>query len=172
MTTFDTGAGEGSIRADDGGFDVFVCTASMGSPGPVSLRAGDRVSFELVRGPKGWEATGVRLLGSRRTAPGRRASPAEEERFRKGLRGAIDRQAGSRRRVDQRRARRRRNVVLTLITVALVAWVVASLSGEIRWLTGAVLFLIAVVLILMGAASPSKEHDKRAADNRRGWWGP
>ncbi|MGC7100825.1 hypothetical protein ACPZ19_39655 [Amycolatopsis lurida] len=122
-----------------------------------------------MRGPKGWEAIGVNLLGSRRTAPGRRASPGEEERFRKKLRGAIDRQAGSRRRVQQRRGRRRRIVILTLITAALVASVVVTIWSEINWLMGGGLFLCVVLLILMNAF-PRK--DARSAENERGWWGP
>ncbi|MBN6039023.1 hypothetical protein [Amycolatopsis sp. 195334CR] len=94
-------------------------------------------------------------------------SPADEERFRTGLRGAIDRQAASRRRVKQRRNRRRRIVVLALIGVALVVSVV--LTRELHWLMGAGLFLSLALLITVNG---TRVKDSRDAENKRGWWGP
>ena len=51
--------GFGFIRPDDGGKDVFVHHSSIIAEGFRTLGEGDRVSFEVVEGPKGLQAKNV-----------------------------------------------------------------------------------------------------------------
>ena len=97
------------------------------------------------------------------------ASPADEERFRTGLRGAIDRQAASRRRVKQRRNRRWRVGVLSALAVALVLSVFVAFTSGMGW--GVAVFLT-LALCIPTFASRWKGEDPRDAENKRGWWGP
>jgi cold shock protein len=58
---FNDGKGFGFI-AQDGGKDVFVHHSSIQAQGFKSLQEGDRVSFDVVAGPKGPAAANVRKL--------------------------------------------------------------------------------------------------------------
>src|SRR3954451_22960765 len=75
---FNDAKGFGFI-AQDGGKDVFVHHTAIIAEGFRSLSEGDNVEFEVVEGPKGLQASNVRTVVPRRSAPcpfRRRASPA------------------------------------------------------------------------------------------------
>jgi CspA family cold shock protein len=55
---FDTKKGYGFIE-QPGGEDVFVHYTGIVGDGFKSLRAGEEVQFEVIRGPRGPQATGV-----------------------------------------------------------------------------------------------------------------
>ncbi|MCX5078634.1 cold-shock protein [Streptomyces sp. NBC_00513] len=50
------------MTADDGGKDVFVHFAEIQSNGYRTLEENQRVEFEITQGPKGPQASKVRLL--------------------------------------------------------------------------------------------------------------
>lgn len=54
--------GYGFIRRDDGGKDVFVHHSSIDMNGYKTLKEGQRVSFEVVPGSKGLQASEVRVI--------------------------------------------------------------------------------------------------------------
>jgi CspA family cold shock protein len=69
----ETGMAEGTVKwfndakgfgfiAQNGGPDVFVHFSAIQSEGFKSLVEGDRVSFEVVKGPKGPQAANVRKI--------------------------------------------------------------------------------------------------------------
>ncbi|MBI4414149.1 MAG: cold-shock protein [candidate division NC10 bacterium] len=58
---FSDSKGYGFIQ-QEGGEDVFVHHTAIQSEGFRSLAEGDKVEFEVVRGPKGFQATNVRKI--------------------------------------------------------------------------------------------------------------
>lgn len=56
---FNDQKGYGFIRPDDGGKDIFVHHTAIAMKGFRSLAEGERVSFEVEKGPKGVQATNV-----------------------------------------------------------------------------------------------------------------
>jgi CspA family cold shock protein len=58
---FSNAKGFGFIGRDDGGADVFVHYTGVLGEGYLSLNEGDAVEFEIVEGPKGSQASNVRL---------------------------------------------------------------------------------------------------------------
>ena len=56
---FNDAKGFGFIAPEDGSADVFVHYSAIASTGFRSLQEGQRVSYEVVQGPKGAQASGV-----------------------------------------------------------------------------------------------------------------
>lgn len=65
---FDEQKGYGFITQDDGE-DIYVHRNAIESEGFGTLKAGDRVEFDVVRGRKGYQASNVCKLGPRRPSP-------------------------------------------------------------------------------------------------------
>jgi CspA family cold shock protein len=59
---FNDDKGFGFITVDGGGKDVFVHFSEIATEGFRSLGEDQRVEFEIAQGPKGPQATGVRVL--------------------------------------------------------------------------------------------------------------
>ncbi len=74
---FDEKKGYGFISKDDGG-DVFVHYSAIDMPGFKTLREGQSVEFEVVQGPKGEQASKVKVLdaGSSRRSERRTSKKA------------------------------------------------------------------------------------------------
>jgi CspA family cold shock protein len=62
---FNEQRGFGFVTPDGGGADVFVHrSAIVGSDQNTALQRGDRIEFEVVAGPKGPQASNVRVIGN------------------------------------------------------------------------------------------------------------
>lgn len=59
---FNDAKGYGFISQDDGGEDVFCHHTAIQSEGFRSLAEGQKVEFEVTRGPKGLQAANVRRI--------------------------------------------------------------------------------------------------------------
>jgi cold shock protein len=59
---FNDKKGFGFIEPDGGGEDIFVHHTSIQSDGFRTLAEGQSVQFEVVRGPKGMQATNVQKM--------------------------------------------------------------------------------------------------------------
>jgi len=58
---FDSGKGYGFITPSSGGLDVFVHASELRKSGVDKVNEGDKVSFEIKKGPKGSAATNIIL---------------------------------------------------------------------------------------------------------------
>lgn len=56
--------GYGFITPEDGSKDVFVHYSSIGGDGFKSLKEGQKVDFEITQGPKGPQASDVKIGAS------------------------------------------------------------------------------------------------------------
>ena len=59
---FNDSKGFGFIAPEDGSADVFVHYSAINSQGFRSLQEGQKVSFEVVQGPKGAQAAGLSVV--------------------------------------------------------------------------------------------------------------
>jgi CspA family cold shock protein len=57
---FNAQKGFGFIEPSDGGKDVFVHFSAIQASGFRSLQEGQQVQFDVVKGPKGWQAENVK----------------------------------------------------------------------------------------------------------------
>ena len=60
---FNESKGFGFIAPEDGGEDVFVHYSAITAKGFRTLTEGQKVTFEVVQGPKGSQASGVQVVG-------------------------------------------------------------------------------------------------------------
>ena len=59
---FNGDKGYGFIAPDDGSADVFAHFSAINSTGFRSLNEGDKVSYEVQRGPKGLQAANITVV--------------------------------------------------------------------------------------------------------------
>jgi CspA family cold shock protein len=59
---FNDAKGFGFIAPEGGGDDIFVHFSAINANGFRTLKEGEKVSFEVVEGPKGAQAAGVQVL--------------------------------------------------------------------------------------------------------------
>jgi CspA family cold shock protein len=59
---FDSAKGYGFIRLSDGGKDIFVHHSAIDMDGYKTLEDGQNVSFDVVQGNKGLQASEVRVI--------------------------------------------------------------------------------------------------------------
>ncbi|PIP79518.1 MAG: cold shock domain protein CspD [Gammaproteobacteria bacterium CG22_combo_CG10-13_8_21_14_all_40_8] len=62
---FNNAKGYGFIKPIDGGSDIFAHYSTIDMKGYRSLKAGQEVSFDLTKGPKGQHAVNIELLISK-----------------------------------------------------------------------------------------------------------
>jgi CspA family cold shock protein len=59
---FNDSKGFGFIKPDDGGDDLFAHYSAIKSKGFKTLKEQDKVSFDVVQGPKGKQASNIEVL--------------------------------------------------------------------------------------------------------------
>ncbi len=59
---FNDAKGFGFIAPEGGGDDIFVHFSAINTNGFRTLKEGEKVSFEVVEGPKGSQAAGVHVV--------------------------------------------------------------------------------------------------------------
>ena len=62
VKNFNDAKGFGFIASDDGGKDVFVHFSQIEGSGFKSLAEGQRVEFTVTEGPKGLQASSIRVV--------------------------------------------------------------------------------------------------------------
>jgi len=61
---FNNAKGYGFILSEEGGEDLFVHYSSIHMEGYKTLKAGQKVSYDLLPGPKGMHATNITTINS------------------------------------------------------------------------------------------------------------
>ena len=61
---FNDAKGFGFLTPDDGGEDLFVHFSGINMPGFKTLAEGQRVSFDVIEGPKGKQAANIQAVES------------------------------------------------------------------------------------------------------------
>jgi CspA family cold shock protein len=59
---FNDAKGFGFLTPDDGGEDLFVHFSGINMPGFKTLAEGQRVSFDVIEGPKGRQAANIQAV--------------------------------------------------------------------------------------------------------------
>ncbi|WP_444897514.1 cold shock domain-containing protein CspD [Microbulbifer sp. SSSA005] len=66
---FNNAKGYGFILADEGGEDLFAHYSAIQMEGYRTLKAGQQVTFDIIRGDKGYHAANISALTSETTSP-------------------------------------------------------------------------------------------------------
>lgn len=64
VKTFNESKGFGFITPDEGGKDLFAHFSEIQSTGFKTLKENDKVSYDVISGPKGDRATNIKLIVS------------------------------------------------------------------------------------------------------------
>ena len=59
---FNDAKGFGFIKPDEGGSDLFAHFSAINANGFKSLKEGQKISFEVVQGPKGQQASNIQIM--------------------------------------------------------------------------------------------------------------
>ncbi|WP_299943501.1 cold shock domain-containing protein CspD [uncultured Microbulbifer sp.] len=88
---FNNAKGYGFILADDGGEDLFAHYSAIQMEGYRTLKAGQQVTFDIIRGDKGYHATNISsVTAGESSPPSHESEPAPSEALREKEAEALD----------------------------------------------------------------------------------
>ncbi|WP_319004720.1 cold shock domain-containing protein CspD [Microbulbifer variabilis] len=76
---FNNAKGYGFILADEGGEDLFAHYSAIQMEGYRTLKAGQQVTFDIVRGDKGYHAANISTAASAETTTGNQSASANKD---------------------------------------------------------------------------------------------